>query len=156
MATLLQFSRNIRRRGRQVINSESRIVRQASKRALRALVLASPVDTGEFRSNWRVGIGAPATAVIAPYVAYPKNSKANGAGRSETANAAAAIAAGNARINSVRGVSGVGLKTAIYITNNTRQAPFLNAGRSDQAPGGFIQAASAEARASVRGARIFV
>lgn len=156
MATAIQFSRNMRRRGRQVVNSASRTVRSASKEALRAVVLASPVDTGEFRSNWRVGLGRPATAVIPPYSPYPKNSKANGQGSSETANASAAIAVGNARINSVRGVSGVGLTTAIFISNNTRQASFLNAGSSSQAPGGFIQAATASARARVRGARIFI
>lgn len=154
MATLLQFSKNIRRRGRQVENGATELTRQVSKRTLRALVLATPVDTGEARSNWRVGIGAPATAVIPPYSPYPKGSKANGQGTGEGANASAAIAAGNARINGVRGTSG-GLKTAIFITNNTRQIDFLNSGSSQQAPAGFVQVAAAEARAALAGFRIF-
>jgi len=155
VATLLQFSRNIRRRGRQTVNSASRITRSAAKAALKAAIEATPVDTGEARSNWRVGAGAPPTAIIPPYSAYPKGSKANGAGRSERANAAAAYAAGRAKIDLIKGVPGVGLKTAIYVVNNSRQIGPLNSGRSSQAPGGFIEAATAEARLTVATSRIF-
>lgn len=154
MATIAQFSRNMRKRSRQVGNSATRAVKTASKASLRALVEATPVDTGEARSNWRVGIGAAPTAVIPPYVPYPKGSKANGAGRGEGANASAAISAGNARIDAVRGISGLGLTTAIIIANNSRQIGFLNAGSSQQAPGGFIESATARARASLIGFRL--
>jgi len=155
MAQVAQFSRNIRKRGRQVVNSASRAVRSSAKGALRGVIDATPVDTGEARSNWRVGVGAAPTAVIEPYSRYPKGSKANGAGRGERANAGAAYSVGASRIDSVRGVSGVGLKTAIFIVNNTRQIGFLNAGSSSQAPGGFIQAAFSGARESLRGFRLF-
>lgn len=144
----LQFSKNIRRRGRQVENSATEIVRRMSKRTLRSLILNTKVDKGVARSNWRVGIGAPTSAVIDAYVPYPKGSKANGQGIGESANAAAAIAAGNARINAVRGVSGVGLKTAIFISNNT---PYIG---KALVPGG-LEASVTEARAEVRGFRIF-
>lgn len=155
MATIAQFSRNMRKRSRQVGNGATRAVKTAAKASLRAVVEATPVDTGEARSNWRVGLGAQPTAVIPPYAPYPKGSKANGAGRGESANARAAIAAGNARIDSVRGVSGVGLTTAIIIANNTRQIGFLNAGSSKQAPGGFVEAAFASARLSLANFRLF-
>ena len=157
MATLAQFSRNIRKRGSQIENAGTRFTKAVAKRALRALVLATPVDTGRARSNWRVGIGASATAVIEPYAPGKK------LGISEGANAGAAIAAGLARINSVRGASGRGggLQTAIYISNNT---PYignlpngrgLNDGYSKQAPAGFIEAALLEARSVLPTLRVF-
>ncbi|MAD98782.1 MAG: hypothetical protein CMB99_15770 [Flavobacteriaceae bacterium] len=113
------------------------------------MVLNTKVDKGVARSNWRVGIGARPTAVIEPYVRYPKGSKALGQGINESANAAAAIAAGNARINSVRGISGVGLKTAIYITNNVSYI-------QKALVGGAVEASTVEARASIRNFRLFV
>lgn len=145
----LQFSKSIRRRGRQFENSATALVRAVAKRGLRALVYNTKADTGKARSNWRVGIGAPTSAVIKPYSPYPKGSKADGQGIGETANAQAAIAAGRARINSVRGVSGVGLKTGIFISNNVDYI--------DKAllPGA-LEVASAEARSAVRGFRLFV
>lgn len=157
MASLAQFSRNIRKRGSQIENAGTRFTKAVAKRALRALVLATPVDTGRARSNWRVGVGASTTAEIEPYSPGKK------LGIGERSNANAAIAAGLARINSVRGVSGQGggLQTAIYITNNT---PYignlpngrgLNDGFSPQASAGFIQAALLEAREVLPTLRVF-
>lgn len=148
MATLAQFSRNIRKRGSQVENSSTRVVKAVSKRALRSLVQNTKVDKGVARSNWRVGIGAPTRSVIDAYVRYPKGSKANGAGINETANALAAIAAGSARINAVRGVSGVGLTTSIYISNHV---PYLNKAMT----AGAVETALLEARSELIGFRVF-
>lgn len=155
MATLAQFSQNIRKRGSQIENAGTRFTKAVAKRALRALVNATPVDTGRARSNWRVGIGAPTRAEIEPYAEGKK------LGISERANANAAIAAGLARINSVRGVSGRGLETAIYINNNTPyignlpNGKGLNDGYSKQAPPGFIEAALLEARSVLPNLRVF-
>jgi len=148
MNDIVQFSRNIRKRGRQVVNSGSEATRRAAKSALTSLVLATKADTGRARSNWRVGIGAPTSAEIEPYSPYRKGSKANGQGMGETANAFAAIAAGTARINSVKGVSGVGLKTAIFVSNNIA---YLDKAMTS---GGF-EASLLEAQASIRGFKIF-
>ena len=148
MTDIAQFSRNIRKRGRQVVNSSSEAVRRSARVALKSVVLSTKVDTGQARSNWRVGAGAAPTAVIKAYVQYRKGSKGNGAGIAESANAAATIAAGVAKINSVRGVSGVGLKTAIILTNNVSWL--------DRAtPAGILQIATREAQGSLRGFRIF-
>lgn len=144
----LQFSKNIRRRGRQVENSATALVKSMAKRTLRSLVYGTKADTGKARSNWRVGIGAPTRAVINPYNPYPKGSKANGQGIGERANAAATIAAGNARINSVRGVSGVGLKTGIFISNNV---DYLDKALVP----GTVESSIVEARAVLRGFRVF-
>jgi hypothetical protein len=155
MATLAQFSRNIRKRGSQIENAGTRFVKAVSKRSLRLLVEATPVDTGRARSNWRVGIGAPTSAVIQPYSPGKK------LGIGERSNASAAIAAGLARINSVRGVSGVGLQTAIYINNNTAyignlpNGKGLNDGYSPQAPAGWIEEKLTEARSVLDNLQVF-
>lgn len=148
MATLAQFSRNIRKRGSQIENSATRVVKQSSKAALRSLVYGTKVDKGVARSNWRVGVGAPTRAVIPAYHPYPKGSKANGAGMLENANASAAISAGNARINAVTGVRGFGLTTAIYISNNI---PYSN----QAFPSGMVSTALIQARAQIKGLRVF-
>jgi len=144
----IQFSKNMFRRGRQVENSAAKIVRSMAKKSLRSLVLATKADTGQARSNWRVGIGAPTRAVIAPYSPYKKHSKANGQGMAETANASAAIAAGIARIDSVRGKSGVGLTTSIYISNSV---PYIDKALTT----GAVEVSILEARSVVRGLRVF-
>ena len=149
MVTLAQFSRNIRSRGSQIENASSRVTRRASRRALQSLVISTPVDKGVARSNWRVGVGAPTRAVIPAY------SPGRNLGIGESANAVATIAAGVARINSVRGVRGVGLTTAIYISNAAPYIEVLNSGSSKQAPAGFIQIALAEARSEIRNFRVF-
>lgn len=150
MATIAQFSQNIRKRGSQIENAGTRFVKATAKRALKNLVSATPVDTGRARSNWRVGIGAPTSAAIETY------------GSSAARNAA--IDAGFARINSVRGVSGRGggLKTAIYISNPLGYVGHLplerglNDGASKQAPAYFIEAALGEAVGTISNMRVFV
>lgn len=150
MATLAQFSQNIRKRGSQIENAGTRFVKATAKRALKNLVNATPVDTGRARSNWRVGIGAPVSSRIETY-------------GSSTA-ARAAISAGFARINSVKGVSGGGggLKTAIYICNpldypgHLPNQRGLNDGASSQAPAYYIETALAEAVGAIGNMRVFV
>lgn len=149
MVTLLQFSRNIRKRGSQVENAGTRVTQQVAKRALRTLVLNTPVDTGKARSNWRVGIGAPTSAEIDPYVPGRK------LGIGERANAAATIAAGNRRIDTSSPGRGNRLGLAIYISNNVRYIDKLNSGSSLQHPGGFIDMAILESRLALRTFRVF-
>lgn len=149
MVSLVQFSKNIRRRGRQVENASSRVVKQVSKRALRSLVKNTPVDKGVARSNWRVGIGGVPTAVINAYAPGRK------LGIGETANARAAIKAGTIRIDSVKSTS-AGLKTGIFIANNTPYIKKLNDGNhSSQTAGGFIQTAMLEARLEISNFKVF-
>ncbi len=145
MATLAQFSRNIRKRGSQVENSSKRIVQTVSKRTLRALVNGTKVDKGVARSNWRVGLGASTRSVISAYAPYPKGSQANGQGAGERANANAAIRAGSARINSLPQGP---LRTAVIISNSI---PY---GRTAFPPG-MISAAVQEGRLAIRSFRVF-
>jgi len=148
MATLAQFSRNIRSQGSKIENSGTRMVKAFSSRALRSLVQNTPVDKGVARSNWRVGIGAPTRSVIKAY------SPGKNLGIGESANASAAISAGLARIGSVRGVSGRGLETAIYISNATPYIGKLNSGSSTQVAAGFIETALLEAQSEIIGFRL--
>lgn len=154
MTTLVQFSKNIRKRGRAIENNASELTRRMAKQSLRALVTNTRVDTGEARSNWRVGAGSPPTAIIKPYNPYPKGSKANGQGMAENANLAAALSVGFAKIDSIKGKAGIGLTTAIYIVNNTPQAYFMSAGGANLAPSNFVEQATAAARSALRGFRI--
>ncbi len=113
MASLLQFSRNIRKRGSQIKNSSARAVKSVTLSTLKSLVLATPVDKGVLRSNWRVGVGAPATAQIGAYAPGEK------LGRGERANASATINAGRARIQGAKSSASVGrFSVALYISNN--------------------------------------
>lgn len=146
MATLIQFSKNIRKRGSQIQNAGTRMVKAGASRTLTALVMRSPVKTGKLVSNWRVGIGGQTRAVIKPYSPGKK-------GETASANRSAALANGLARIKSVRGTSGVGLETAIYINNNT---PYLGIVNSKPPHAGFVEAALQEARAEITAIRIFV
>lgn len=148
MATLAQFSRNIRKRGSQIQNSGTSYTKVAAKSFLRSAVLGTKVDKGVARSNWRVGIGSPTRAVIEAYVPYPKGSKGAGQGMMESGNAAGALGAGNARINSVRGVAGVGLTTAIYVSNNV---PYPNTAF----PPGLVESALLGTGKDILGVRVF-
>ncbi len=150
MVTLVQFSRNIRKRGSQIQNSGTRVVRGAAKASLVKLVRATPVDKGVARSNWRVGIGAPTRSVISAYAPGKK------LGINESANATATIRAGFARLDASLGLGGRGLVTAVYISNAVPYIEELNSkGTSPQASIGFIQTAILEAQAFIRGFRVF-
>jgi hypothetical protein len=151
MATLAQFSQNIFKKSSQIENAATRVVRATSKRALKALVYATPVDEGVARSNWRVGVGAAPTAFIKAYAPGKK------LGLGERGNANAAIAAGFAKIETVRGVSGRGggLKKAVYIANNAPYIERLNSGYSSQAPAGFIEIALSEVHDVIQNFRVF-
>ena len=149
MASLFQFSKNMFRRGRQVENAAPGITRAAATAALVAVVPTTPVDKGVARSNWRIGLGSPPTAVIPAYAPGKK------LGIGETANAAAAIAAGRARLNLALGSVGGGLKKAIYLVNNVPYIDDLNRGTSSQASKGFIETAILAATGAIQGFRVF-
>lgn len=149
MASLFQFSKNMFRRGRQLENASTGITRAAAKAALVAVVWGTPADKGVARSNWRIGLGAPPTAVIPAYSPGKK------LGKGETANASAAIAAGRARLNLALGSGGGGLKKAVYLVNNVPYIDKLNDGSSAQASEGFIETAILAATGAIRGFRVF-
>lgn len=151
MATLLQFSRNIRRIGSRIENNSVRAVQRVSKVTLRSLIDGTPVDKGVARSNWRVSLGNPTKAVI------PAFSPGRNLGIGERSNARAALAEGIAKINQLR----VGAKrgtgqagTALFITNAIPYLGRLRSGYSSQQPNDWVGVALLEAQAEIQGIRL--
>lgn len=151
MATLLQFSRNIRKRGSDIENNSVRAVQRVSKRTLRSLIDGTPVDKGVARSNWRVSLGNPTRSVIPAFAPGKK------LGIGERANARAALAEGFAKINQLR----IGAKrgtgqagTALFITNAIPYLGRLRSGYSSQQPNDWVGVALLEAQAEIQSIRL--
>lgn len=151
MATLLQFSRNIRKLGSRIENNSVALTKRVAKRALTSLVEGTPVDEGDARSNWRVSLGNPTRSVIPAYSPGKK------LGIGERQNARAAIRAGFATINQLR----VGAKrgsgqagTALFITNAIPYLGRLRDGYSSQQPNDWVQVALLEAQAEIAQTRL--
>jgi hypothetical protein len=105
-------------------------VRRAALAIDQTLVMSTPVDTGQARSNWNVSTGAPQEQIVEPV------------------SAGAAIARGAAVINGRRS------EETIFITNNVPYIGRLNEGSSAQAPAMFVEGAIAAGVAAVQNARI--
>lgn len=86
------------------------------------LVESTPVDTGWARANWVPNVGAPGDSSTA--------------GQGEPGGAQAAQQAGVARVATYRLSQG-----QVHVTNNVPYIEALNAGHSQQAPAGFVEAA---------------
>lgn len=150
MATLIQFSKNIKSLGSRIENNSAVLTRRVARKALKSLVLGTPVDKGVARSNWRVSLGARTFLIIPAYSPGKK------LGIGERANARATIAAGNAviaqlRIGRVTGRVG----KALIITNNI---PYLNKLRFDkhspQQTNDWVDLALLDARSELIGTRL--
>lgn len=153
MATLIQFSRNIRKLGSRIENNSVVLTKRVAKRALRSLVDGTPVDKGVARSNWRVSLGNPTRAVIPAYL------PGRHLGIGERQNARAAISAGIATINQLR----VGAKrgtgqagTALFISNSIPYLDRLRDGSSSQQPSDWVQLAVLEAQVEISQTRLLV
>lgn len=142
MAGLGDFARRMRARGQQVETGANQIKRRVALILDRELVMETPVDTGRARSNWVVSLQAPSTTERAPY------SPGAGLGKSERANAAAALDQGMAVIGAAKPGQ------SIFISNNVRYIGLLNDGHSAQAPSGWVNGAIHRAVGAVRGARL--
>ncbi len=105
------------------------------------VVLATPVDTGKARSNWQVGVGAPAEGVVSPYAPGKR------LGIGETGNANGAINAGMAVIRYSDP------DQPLFISNNVEYIGKLNDGSSAQSGAQFIERAFDRARVRVNRAR---
>lgn len=149
MATLIQFSRNIRKRGSRIENNSVALTKRVAKRALKRLVNGTPVDKGVARSNWRVSLGNPTRRVVEAHSPGKK------LGFGERSNARAALALGNIKINSLRaGPSRRGAGSALFITNSIPYLDKLRSGSSTQQPTDWVTLALIEAKAEIRGTRL--
>jgi hypothetical protein len=138
------FARRIRARGAQVETGANKLKRKVALIVDRELVLETPVDTGRARSNWVVSLTAPILDEREPYAPGER------LGKSERANAQAAIDQGGAIIATVKP------GTDIYISNNVHYIGLLNDGHSAQAPSGYIQSAVIRGANAVKGAKVLL
>jgi hypothetical protein len=88
----------------------------------KSLVMKSPVDTGRFRANWQVGVGAINSAT---------DSAVDKSGEAVVARAEGALQ--NVKVGGV-----------IFLTNSLPYAQPLEYGHSKQAPGGMVRITVAE------------
>jgi len=122
-----QFSRRMNIRAHGLPEAINRLVRAVALAADQAVVLATPVDTGNARSNWQVGLNAPVVSERTPYA------PGNRLGLGEQANAQAAME--QAR----QVVAGRGFGQSVWISNNVNYIGKLNEGFSRQAPANFVE-----------------
>lgn len=150
MAVIAQFSRDLRRAGDQIANGGARAIRRGVRAFTKAAILGTPVDTGEHRSNWRVGYGRRPGGTIRPYAPGKK------LGINERANAVAAISAAEVQIRKIRPGRGFRVILPVYVVNNAPVISRLNAGQiSTQQKPGWVDAAFAQTGAVLRNTRLF-
>lgn len=138
ITNLSEFDGRLRSFKVQVTKDAEKMIRRVAFAVDKAVVLASPVDTGRFRANWQATLNVPASGTV-QFVPGVK-------GSSGSANAAAAMGQ-LAQVMSTYRLDNGGV---IYIVNNIEYGPALNNGHSKQAPKNFVskavQAGIAEAK----------
>lgn len=121
MANSVQFILSLRRAAKKV--PEEHVVLETRKLALlvlKALMRVSPVDTGRFRAEWKIGVNrAPREVFTEPVASGKVKPPTLGQRSSELAN----LKAGD----------------TVFVSNPLPYAQRLNDGWSSQAPAGFIQ-----------------
>lgn len=105
--------------GVELLRDADNLAKKVAGEVLQKVVVASPVDTGAFRNNWRVSVGS-----------VDKSSDPSSLDRSGQG----AISRGLITIS-----SGGGLGKIVFISNNLPYAVKLNNGYSMQAPKNFVE-----------------
>lgn len=134
---LEQFNKRINKIGDNVVRNANEIKKLAVETLVTELARHTPADVGTAISNWRVSIGAPDGGTVRAH-------SAGKLGSTRTSNIDRTIAIANAVI------SGVAPGQDISTRNNLPYIGILNAGRSNKAPAGFVEAAVGVASDSVR------
>ena len=124
-----QFDGKLREFKIEVKDNAEKMVRRVAFAVDKAVVMASPVDTGRFRANWQVTLNVPATGTVG-HIPGRKGSTGG-------ANAAAQMAQ-LAQVTSNYSLESSGI---IWIVNNLEYGPALNNGHSKQAPKNFVSKA---------------
>ncbi len=134
MATAEVFARRMRVLGRRVEVNSNKTVVKAALLINQAVVSGTPVDTGQARGGWLVGINS------APSEVSEELDPSGGA----------TISRNESKIRRVRG------DQTVHIVNNVGHIGFLNDGSSSQAPAGFVEAAVNQAQNQIKRARILI
>lgn len=102
----------------------------------------TPVDTALARSNWHTSLGSPATGILFPYKAYPSRYRRGPRGGIQRGGSFRERINTNSVIEQAR-VAMIKRRDdePVFITNNVDYIGFLNDGKSQQAPAGFVQRA---------------
>ena len=138
MADMKTFSRRIRTRAAKVSKNTDGLVRKVILAVDQAVVLATPVDTGRARANWRPSIGTMDTDTL-PAPSNP------GTGLRQALADGEAVAAR---------YQGGNKSPTVHITNSLPYIKYLNDGSSKQAPRNFVNTAILLAVSAVKQARI--
>jgi hypothetical protein len=125
------------------------VLRKIAFDALRGVVMMTPVDTGRARGSWRVGINLTDLTTLPAGKLGKRARDARGRfsmGSTSSKEAATAIALnlGSGQIS--KAVFG----NRIAITNNVVYVPYLERGRSKQAPNGMLRVTFERIKASIR------
>lgn len=136
--SLALFEKRMKELGKRIDRNVPTLLRKVALSVDQAVVVATPVDTGRARSNWRASVNAPLTGTIPPYVPSTR-------GKAAGPNTAAAIQQAVAAVSTVDSA-----KDVIYISNNLPYIGRLNDGYSAQAPAGYVQRAIGAASNAVR------
>jgi hypothetical protein len=118
------FSRQVESFVKATKERANEVVRKTALGLLANVVESSPVDTGRFRGNWQVGIGA----------------RPSGTTETEDKDGSGVVTAAASELASVK------LGDTVYLTNNLPYARRLEFGHSAQAPRGMVRVALANRR----------
>jgi len=139
---LSQFSKRMTIHADNLPGEVNRVMKRVGLAVHQTIVLATPVDTGAARSNWRVNLNAPSGDVVQPY------SPGRKLGLGESSNAQGAITHGQNVIGRRKP------SQDIVIDNNLGYIGDLNSGTSAQAPAMFVETAIDTASHAIQNIRI--
>jgi len=140
--SLSTFNKRMNELGRRLDRNVPKFMRKLALVVDQTVVVATPVDTGRARSNWRVSVNAPLRDTTNAYVLGEKGSTTGQNTGAAIAQAKEAVS----RVDSSRDV--------IYISNNLPYIGRLNDGYSAQAPAGYVESAIGAATNVTRVAKL--
>ena len=134
------LSQRILKIQRNIVDGANEKVKRAAKAYLTEVVQGTPADTGQAISSWKVGLNYSPRGTRT----FSKGAK----GSTRAVNISAVLNFELPKIDSRQ------TGQTIYIVNTTSYIGLLNAGRSNQAPAGFIDKARLAAGAASRTKRL--
>lgn len=134
------LSQRILKIQRNIVDGANEKVKRAAKAYLTEVVQGTPADTGQAISSWKVGLNYS-----------PRGTRTFSEGSKGSTRAVNISAVLNFELPKIEGRQ---TGQTIYIVNTTSYIGLLNAGRSNQAPAGFIDKARLAAGAASRTKRL--
>lgn len=135
------FAVNVQKFAEKAKLAPSLVMRKAALDMFSMIVKRSPVDTGAFRANWHISLGAPEDKIIAARDTTGKASASKGVTFGTMHKNKSGTATINAALPSVAAITG---DEKIYILNNLPYAIPLEYGSSKQAPAGVVRVSAKE------------